>query len=318
LFLEARTEYRAFWGSNLAKSAELLDRARSLAPEHPLVLAWCAAAHTRLRFFETAPPARDLGHELAMRAVAISPDSAVAHVALASAYMQRMAVVEAVPHFVEALRLAPGLVELRSHFARVVAECGAPQPARALAESAVELDPSFTEPREVLMRPHALRGDMAGAAAQLARAPRGDAFLSVTFARYCLWNRDRESFERICVPLDWSALDGQPRSMLEADRALLFGEPFDAQVFAQLAVGAPRRAALVHQIMAEAHAFLGYERRALETIEAALGLGLFDVQWIDRCPLFDSMRGTLRFESIRRTVHERAMAVLTEIERRLG
>ncbi|HEY1957465.1 MAG TPA: protein kinase [Polyangiaceae bacterium] len=318
LFLEARTAYRGFWGSQVAKSAELFDRARALAPDHPRVLAWCAAAHTRLRFYEAAPPEHDLGRDLALRAVALAPESADSRVALASANMQRMAVVEAVPHFVEALRIAPGLVEQRSHFARVVNECGAIGPARVLAESALELDPTFTEPMEVLLRQHALRGRLDLAATELARARGRELFLRVTFARYCLWNRDRAWFEKVCGSFDSSHLDAHPKLLFESARGLIRGEPVDIGRVLGMAVGAPRRVALAHQIMAEMYAFVGDEGRALDSIESALALGLFDVQWMDTCPLFDPLRGTLRFESARRIVHDRAMAVLAEVERRLA
>jgi len=319
LFFEARVEYRAFWKSRVAKSVELFERARSLAPDHPLLLAWCAAAYARLGFFDTSHATGDLGHELALRAVAGAPTCAEARVALASMHMQQMRVVEAVPHFVEALRIAPGLLEQRSHFARVVAECGAAEPARLLAESALEIDPNFAEPVEVLMRPHALRGHMDRAAGELARVTEGnDVFLRVTFGRYCLWNRDHAAFEAKCASLDWSKLDEQPRRLLETVRAVLFGEARSVEALAELAVGPPRRVAFVRQMVAELAAAQRDEARALDSIESAFDAGLFDVQWMDGCPLFDPMRGTPRFESMRRAVHERAMAVIAEIERRLA
>ena len=44
----------------------------------------------------------------------------------------------------------------------------------------------------------------------------------------------------------------------------------------------------------------------------------FDVVWLDRNPLFDELRGTVRFEVVRRASHERALAALIEIERCLS
>jgi serine/threonine-protein kinase len=315
LFLEGRAEYRAFWGSHLTRSIEIFERARALAPEHPLIVAWCAAAHGRLRYFASSSD-QDLGRELALRAVALAPDMAEARMALATVHMVDMHVALALPHIVEAVRLAPGLVEQRSLCARLLAECGALEPARMLAESALEIDPTFIEPLEVFMRPLALRGHLDRAAKYTARfgSPR-DSYLRVVFARYCLWNRDRAAFQAECESFDWNALDAQPRLGLELCRATLDGESPPLDRVAMEATGTARRRALVLQMIAEVHAFRHDDRRALDSIESAVTLGMFDVQWMDLCPLLDPMRGTLRFEAMRRTVHERAYAALAEIER---
>jgi hypothetical protein len=75
---------------------------------------------------------------------------------------------------------------------------------------------------------------------------------------------------------------------------------------------------LYHQLRAEMFAFMGDEALALDALEASLDAGLFDVQWLDLCALLDPLRGTIRFETVRHTAHQRAMAVLSEIERCLA
>jgi tetratricopeptide (TPR) repeat protein len=315
-FLEGRAEYRAFWGDHMKRSVELFEAARALAPDHPLVLAWCAAAHSRQRFFG-ATPEHDAGHEFALRAVELAPDIPDAHIALAASHTLEMRMVEAMPHFVEALRIAPGLMEHRANFARVLSECGAVEPARALASSTFEADPTFGEPLEVIMRLEALHGRMDRAAAELTRAPlERDSFVRVAFLRFCFWARDRELFETQRARLDAARIDPLPRAIMEMYRTLLSGErpPLEHLAIA----GGPRRRSLYHQMRAEMFAFMGDEALALDELERSLDAGLFDVQWLDLCALFDPLRGTIRFETVRHTAHQRAMAVLSEIERCLA
>jgi hypothetical protein len=58
--------------------------------------------------------------------------------------------------------------------------------------------------------------------------------------------------------------------------------------------------------------------RCVDALEKAIEIGLFDVAWLERCPLFDPLRGTLRFEAVRRTAHDRAMEVLGALDRCLA
>src|SRR5437763_16822829 len=99
--------------------------------------------------------------------------------------------IEAIPHFVSALRLAPGLLEQRVAFARLLSECGAVEPAITLARGAADADPSYVEPVELVVRHHALRGrlDLASFEAERALGTQ-DAFVGVALARYSAWYRD--------------------------------------------------------------------------------------------------------------------------------
>jgi serine/threonine-protein kinase len=320
LFLEGRAEYRHFWGTHLRKSIELFEKARALAPDHPLILAWCAAAHSRHRFFEHTDVDRDVGRELAERAVELAPEIPEVHVALATVHMQNLHTLAAVPHFVSALRIAPGLLEQRVSFARLLSECGAVEPSLALVRGAALADPSYLEPVEIVVRHHALRGRLDLAASEGERAiGTEDAFVSVALARYATWHRDRARFDAARARLDFTALDPQPRVVME-----LYGELFAggavslAPIDRVIKTGAPRRRAFFQQITAEICAFREDEERTFAALEAAVDLGFFDVQWFDMCPLLEPLRGMLRFETLHATVRARAIAVLTEVERCLA
>ena len=317
LFLEGRQEYRGFFGVRLKKSIELFEKARALAPDHPLILAWCAAAHARHRFFAPAVEERSEGRELAARALELAPDSADVHVSLALAILQDLRVVEAVPHYIQALRLAPGLLEQHVAFARLLTECGAVEPSLALARGAHEADPTFYEPLDLLARHHALRGrlDLAEQALQPGLRVK-DAFLAVALARYSTWHRDRARFEAARAMLDDATLDPQPRAVFDIFSALFAGERVSLQrVEALEHTGPARRRVFFNQMHMEICGFVNDEEGMLEALEQAVELGFYDVQWLDMCPLLEPLRGTLRFEALHHTVRARAIAVLAEVER---
>ncbi len=320
LFLEGRALYRGFWGTHLKKSVELFERARALAPSHPLILAWCAAAHARNRFFDPAAEERNIGRELATRALELAPEIPEVHVSLATANMQELRMTEAVPHYVTALRLAPGLLEQHVAFARLLSECGAVEPSLLLARGAAEIAPTYYEPIELVARHHALRGRLDLTALEAERGMGvNDAFLGVALARYSTWYHDRTRFDSVVRRLDLGVLDPQPRMVIEIYSALYAGTDPPLEVLEQLErTGAARRRVFFKQIHAEISAFARDEQTTLRVLEEAVDLGFYDVQWFDLCPLLESLRGTLRFEALHHVVRERAIAVLSEVERCLA
>jgi serine/threonine-protein kinase len=72
----------------------------------------------------------------------------------------------------------------------------------------------------------------------------------------------------------------------------------------------PRRRSFVGQLIAEAAGFSGDVETALERIEFAINEGLFDLHWLDRCPLLDDVRAAPEFSALRARVKLRADAIL--------
>jgi len=71
-----------------------------------------------------------------------------------------------------------------------------------------------------------------------------------------------------------------------------------------------RRPLFYRQLKAEVFAYAGDVERAIAAIDEATSLGLIDVVWLDRCPLFASLRNNARFVELRAQVAERAALVL--------
>jgi serine/threonine-protein kinase len=69
-----------------------------------------------------------------------------------------------------------------------------------------------------------------------------------------------------------------------------------------------------HQIAAEIFMFFGDADRALAHLEESASLGLFDVAWLERCPLFEPLRDHPGFASLRAKVGARAGAVLDTLD----
>jgi hypothetical protein len=63
------------------------------------------------------------------------------------------------------------------------------------------------------------------------------------------------------------------------------------------------------QLAAEAHVLVGDRRGALEAVRRATQASLYDVAWMDLCPLLAEIRDDPVFVEARRTVAERAARV---------
>src|SRR5512146_2620396 len=71
-----------------------------------------------------------------------------------------------------------------------------------------------------------------------------------------------------------------------------------------------RRRALAAQLAAEAAGFAHDLETCTSLIEHATDQGLFDLHWVDRCPLREPARGTAAFTKQRGRVQRRAEAIL--------
>jgi hypothetical protein len=71
-----------------------------------------------------------------------------------------------------------------------------------------------------------------------------------------------------------------------------------------------RRRAFVGQLIAEAAAYSNDVQTALAMIEFAIGEGLFDLHWLDKCPLLDNVRADPGLAPLRAVIKKRADGIL--------
>ena len=147
---------------------------------------------------------------------------------------------------------------------------------------------------------------------RLAEQAEGEVAYYTSLARMTLWRRDRaraaellrrlkggESYMRIPeLLLEVAAETRIPPS--------LAGLPSQAHT----QEGGLRRRAFVLQLEAEAQAYIGDTEQAIAAIRRASDAGLIDVVWLDRCPLFEALRGSPDFPVLRAAVKRRADEIL--------
>jgi serine/threonine-protein kinase len=319
LFLRARVEYRQFYLSNVDKAVELFDRIEKLEPNNPTVLAWKASALTRQRFFGDGS---DRARELIERALALGSKEAIPYVALGEACLQEMRADETARAFVTALRLAPGMIDVRATFASFLSEVGAFEPALRLAESVRAAEPGHVAMLEVPMRLAALRGRFDESTAILAGVPRdamGIVRLQLAGMRNAVWARDEARFREVSAGIRLEQIDPTSRRFFDAiHAAVLEGKPPQRAMDAIVSKMTARRRTLLFQFGCELSALLRDDANFFESLDRAVASGIFDAPWLDACPLFDPYRGSLHFETARRAVLRRAYDALVEIDRCLG
>ena len=151
-----------------------------------------------------------------------------------------------------------------------------------------------------------------------ARVPRQSpvfARVSMSLFRAAIWLRAPHLAQGLSFPI----MDDATQRSHDVILAVLAGERPTYAAHEALMVGvSPRRAALVAQIAVEMAAYGGDNAAFFAWLDRAVAASVFDVAWIDTCPLFDPYRGTVHFETARRTIHTRALEALAEAERTLA
>jgi serine/threonine-protein kinase len=322
LYLKGRAAYREIWPESTTRGAEAFERALVLAPDHPLLLAALASAQARLAFYSQGRTAKALA--LADRAVALAPHLAEPHVARATALLQDANAEDAIDALTRALELAPGQIQALSVLAELLLELGAPADATRVAEVTRTRAPAMDAPFFQLARVHALLGRWEAASATLDEIHAESSLLmtSALRCRYAMWYRDRRPIE---AAMDRLRAIGAPRNLTQYRVVYVIGDlvlegrsPRANAEHQRTKFGespTPKRRSFILQIDAEMDAYLGDHASAIASIEASVQAGLLDNMWLERCPLFDDLRGSLRFEHARDVVRERARRALARLHR---
>ena len=315
LLLEARLASHSFDREGLARAIALYERALTLAPDDPRGAVGHALACLRHGFFTGA--GLDGVRAAIGRASRVAPDRPETHLARASLLVQDNDPVAAVGELRLALVGAPDLAEASFLLGRLLLEADAIDLGAKRLEWALALEPALALARRDLARAHALAGRTELALAVTAADPdRASAGPWLDRARFALWTRDTPRARQHLA----AAPDGDD-PQLRIARALLRmvaegTSPFQEVALHDFVVRAQstsRRGAFAAQIEAELHAFEGRTDAALLAIEAAVRAHLFDLAWLERCPLFAPLREEPRYEHARLEVGRRAAPVRAAI-----
>lgn len=313
LYVRARTRYRRFWPEHVTEAIALFEEAARVAPGDPVILGGLALAQTRLSHFsrEAIPAAV----EACRRAISACAESGEPHLALGSVLLNAGDAVEAVHALRRAVTLSPGLPEAHAALGRVLVEAGAIDEGSRRLRAALDLDPEAPLALGALMRVHAFAGewDRALELAERSRATDGDIGYLMNRARLAAWRRDPAAVAGLVGAAAPLGLHGRlPEAMI----ALVArgGGPADVPDLPALVPypsASLRAQAFFWQVQAEACAFAGDGARTLHALEQASACELVDRTWIERCPLFDGLRGEPRFVAVAASVARRTAAVLS-------
>ncbi len=325
LYLRARRALARGWSGlgDLEAAVTLFEQGLDRAPENPSLLAGLAMALARRLNVpsELPPEPPDRARALAEKAVALAPEQPEPWLALGTLHHITSAWPLAVTALRQALHRAPGLIEAHKLLATIQLEVGQADEALFRLETVLTLDPTLAEVRTDLARGNALLG----------RWERADRFLDIASedagvslgrdlarARLALWRRGE------APDVEWPS-DGRPAAVLgrTLETAMRTGNlpaPGMQLLDAGIARSVPgsRLRPLLLQVRAELRAWAGDREAALDSIEQAVASGLYDVLWLDRCPLFDAVRRHPRFAIACDAVAQRAGEVVAALTAPLG
>jgi serine/threonine-protein kinase len=124
-----------------------------------------------------------------------------------------------------------------------------------------------------------------------------------------VWRRDtrtlEETIERVKTVQPFPSLP-----MVQMLCSRLLAGTLDSEAFAPIMA---RNRAFFYQLRAEMEAHMGHTDQVLVYTEGAVQRGLYDLCWMDKCPLLDPIRGTPRFQELRAPVAKVAARTLIEL-----
>jgi eukaryotic-like serine/threonine-protein kinase len=312
LYLKARAELRKTGDVSTDRAIELLEEANQRAPEDIAILSAYARACARRWFLRGGEGGDSVA--LAERAANAAPRDADAQLALATVRLLQGDVNAAAVAGRRAFDLAPDHPDANEFCARLLLETGRPQLAVRALETALAGDAHMHNARLELVRAHALLGQYERAL-QVFRARRGTEpgpAEWVVRGRLALWADELRPLldglpDRPDAPLT------SPAGVANVARAILTGTAGELMPKLVAAAdgmrGAQRFATIVRQVLAEFLARLDRIDDALVQIDRSVKAGLFDLTWMDRCPVLEPLRDDPRFLAARAEVERRALGV---------
>ena len=317
LYLRARHDYHQGWTPHLQRSLALFEEALKRQPNDPRILSGYALAQMRrLGNEETSEGVAHVALRAAERARAVAPNAGEPLVALAAYHLVMGDYRAAAREVNDALRRAPSLPDVHDLCGRILVEVGRPEEGISFLERALLLEPRIGRARGDIARVSALLGEWAQVEPLYETMPGDEAEQNGVWflrARIAMWRGDVDWAKRATAEMPPTlALRAPIEGLCGVITARVVPESLVTLVEAlgKVTGRVRRRPIFFRQLKAESLAYVGDEAGALAAIEDAASLGLIDVVWLDRCPLFEGMRGSRRFLEARAQVAERASLVL--------
>jgi len=297
----------------ITDAIELCRHALELAPGNPRVEATLATCLAQLSFYarHPAPTLLDDASTHALAALAADPDLAEAHFARAQVELHRGRPVIAAVCFRAAIARAPLMAEAHEWLGRMLFEAG------FIVDALARLDDAFSiGALPALHWEIAIRQALDGRWAEVDRtlyelrdlADRGRGYR----LRLASWRGPPDADDA------YGEMVAAPSETFERTLQLALYDPVKPWAARRDAILAlitdptllsARRRAFLAQLASEAAGAAADVETCLSMLLRANAHGLFDLHWLDRCPLLASVRPEPRFAIIRADVAARAEAI---------
>jgi serine/threonine-protein kinase len=308
LYLRARHALRQAWTGfgDLREAVALFERGLARAPDDPGLLSGYAMARARmLNYTREAEGEPEHTRAVVDRAVAAAPHLGEPWLARATLFHVTGDWASAVTALRAAIARAPLLLKAREMLGIIQTEIGRVDDGLATLESVHALDPSAVSVRWELCRAHGLANHFDRAEALLAlpvELPSDELNRILAQSRMNAWRGEPRA---PVLPPHLAAGTGLATPLLRLYAEAARGAPFSDRLTAELeglreaARRGSRLRPLLSQCAAELFAWAGDVERALRCASQAIDDGLFDLAWLDRCPVLAPLRADGRFPALR-------------------
>ena len=320
LYLAARAELRRFWGEHAVIAVGLLEQAAAIAPESASILSTLALARAQAWVRQGDPELLAPARLAVDRALATGHGEAF--VASATLALNTGDLATAATHVAYAVARAPMAAATHELIGRLLLELGPIDEARRHLETAIALDATRDSSVNVeIARLEALSGDFEAAARRNERllADEDPAITqagAMSTVRLASWRRCYDELFA-AVGLFRQRFGTVTTALVAFTRTWVEHRTFDAPEWSRLIdvvlpATTPTRMQMIYlQRATEMALMLEQPVTAFESLEKAVAVGLIDVVWLDRCPLFDGVRHDRHFIAARAIVAARAAGMLS-------
>jgi serine/threonine-protein kinase len=314
LMLQARHHKRDVSRGSLA--VEKATRAYELCPTNPRVLATLAIVTVRRAFFagQGSDDVMARAAEHARAAVAAAPELFDSHLALGHVEFNSGNPVAAARSYRTAIARSPHCAEAHEYMGRMLLEAGYVEQALARLDEALAISRDRRGMMWEVARGYALEGRWAEHDEVAKQMRELDIQRPFALTRVALWRRVPDVANEVLPELKRLAQSFAP-GLMEALVEVYVGKPWPAArdklvVLAGVPWPNRRRRAWVAQVVAEACGWVGDVETCASVIGHAIGDGLFDLHWLDKCPLLDGLRASPRCAGLRAPIQRRAQGIL--------
>ena len=302
---------RSFEG--VPQALELLERAHALCPDDPRIAAALAMQSVRFAMLDTVDEDFERARALVHDALATAPELSESHVAAGHLELHTGDAAIAASHFRTAIACSPYVAEAHEGLGRMLLEAGFLDVAMARIEDALAIAPNLFSVRWEVARAHALEQEWAAYDRLVAElAVQNDR--PVARMRLAWWRGDIAT--AIALRDGILKLRGFAPEFLAGISEIIIWRTWPVRRDGLLAyiTGSTspslRRRSFLAQLGAEAAGYSGDVAACTAMIEHAVAHGLYDLHWLERCPLLEPARRTDEYARAHADVRRRAESIL--------